>query len=322
MIDSPRPTPRAPQSPLPTGQALLLVSPVSGGGRGERALGEVCAALEELGIRPLVHRSASLADAVEQVRGAGPDTLVLALGGDGLIGAAAGAAAETGALLLPLAGGRGNDTVRRLGLGLHPAQTVRNLPALLERRIDLAWVTTEDGVAASGLAYLGVCATGFDGVANELGNGVRMRLGPLTYLVGGALALFRFRGAKYTVTVDGHEARGTGWFVAVANHGQYGGGITISPHSRVDDGELDVVGLWGGSVARVAAVFLSAYRGAHLGFRGVRVRAGRRFRIEADQPLGVFVDGERVGTLPAEISVRPGALRVLAGAGAPALAAR
>lgn len=300
-------------------RVLLLVSPVSGGGRGERALGAVVAELAAHGIRTHVHRSESLADAAARVRAAGPDALVLALGGDGLIGAAAGAAAETGALLLPLAGGRGNDTVRRFGLGLDPAATVRRLPTLREHRSDLAWITTDDGVAARGLGYLGVCATGFDGVANELGNAVRWKLGPFTYLVGGVRALFQFRGAHYTLTVDGRERSGRGWFVAIANHGQYGGGIRVSPHSRIDDGQLDVVGLWGGSVARVAAVLLSAYRGVHLGFRGVESDSGREFKLSADQPLGVYVDGERVGTLPASITVHPGVLRVLTGPDAPAV---
>ncbi len=317
------PIPAAAPSPSAAGfgasPPLLLVSPTSGGGRGERALEAVREALAAHGITPIVHRSTSLGDASERVRRAGADTLVIALGGDGLIGAAAGAAAETGALLLPLAGGRGNDTVRRLGLGLDPVDTAHSILTLTEHRIDLAWVTTADGRAASGLAYLGVLASGFDGVANELGNAVRFPLGPLTYLVGGARALFRFRGARFTVSVDGAETSQKGWFMAVANHGQYGGGITISPDSRINDGHLEVVSLWGGTVARVAAVLLTAYRAAHLGMRGVEVQHGRQIRITADQPLGVFVDGERVGQLPATVSVRASALRVLAGTAAPAL---
>lgn len=317
-VPAPDPT-RAALPEWTSRRVLLLVSPVSGGGRGERALGAVVTELAAHGIRAHVHRSESLADARAQVRAAGPDALVLALGGDGLIGAAAGAAAETGALLLPLAGGRGNDTVRRFGLGLEPAATVRRLPELREGHSDLAWITTEDGPAARGLGYLGVCATGFDGVANELGNAVRWKLGPFTYLVGGVRALFQFRGAHYTLSVDGRERSGRGWFVAIANHGQYGGGIRVSPNSRIDDGRLDVVGLWGGSVARVAAVLLAAYRGAHLSIRGVAVDSGREFRLAADHPLGIYVDGERVGTLPATVSVRPAALRVLTGPNAPAV---
>lgn len=298
---------------------LLIVSPTAGGGRGARAAGGVQAALVAGGMSPIVHRSTSLADAADLVRRTDPATLVIALGGDGLIGAVAGAAAETGALLLPLAGGRGNDTVRRLGLGLDPTTTARQISQLREHRVDLGWVTTADGTAASGHAFIGVCATGFDGVANELGNEIRIPLGPLTYLAGGVLALFRFRGARYTLTADGREQSGRGWFLTVANHGQYGGGIRISPDSRINDGTLEAVGLWGGGVVRVITVFLAAFRGAHRSMRGVRFTPGREFRIEADQPLAVFADGENVGRLPASVSVRPGVLRILAGADAEAL---
>ena len=332
MTDTPQPhgpahdtqisAPQLPWSPSSTIRPLLIVSPVSGGGRGQRALAGVRAAFIRNGVEPIVHHSASLADAADRVRRADRRALIVALGGDGLLGAVAGAASETGAVLLPLAGGRGNDTVRRLGLGLDPVATVQHLHDLTEHRIDLGWVRTQDDSAAVGRAFLGVSATGFDGVANELGNGIRLRLGPLTYLAGGALALFRFHGAQYTITVDGRVTRTRGWFVTVANHGQYGGGVQISPDSRVTDGTLEAVQLRGGSVLRAALVLLAAYRGAHLGMRGVTVEAGREVRIDADQPLGVFADGERVGSVPATVTVRRGALRVLAGPRAAALGLR
>ncbi|MBL3700933.1 diacylglycerol/lipid kinase family protein [Leucobacter luti] len=323
MTDTPQPR-RAPQRAaaepaLTRNTPLLLVSPVSGGGRGLRALPAVHAALEAAGLSPVVHHSASLADAADRVRRAGPDALVIALGGDGLIGAAAGAVAKTGALLLPLPGGRGNDTSRRFGLGLDPVAAAAAVATYREHRIDLAWVTTADGPAAGGRGFLGVCATGLDGVANELGNGIRLKLGPLTYIAGALLALFRFTGANYTVTSGGATRRGRAWLVAISNHGQYGGGVRISPDSRIDDGTLEVVGLWGGGFVRLAAVLISAFRGAHLRFTGVRVESARTVTIDADHPLGVFVDGERVGTLPATVTVRPGALRVLAGPRAEAL---
>jgi diacylglycerol kinase family enzyme len=42
------------------------------------------------------------------------------------------------------------------------------------------------------------------------------------------------------------------------------------------------------------------------------VLRGREVRVEADREIPVGGDGELIGTLPAAISIRPGALRVIA----------
>lgn len=73
-----------------------------------------------------------------------------------------------------------------------------------------------------------------------------------------------WKDVTFTVTVDGKETVFPGWFVAVGNMGQYGGGLHICPEAKVDDGLLDVVTLGRASILRVAATFLRPYRGTHL----------------------------------------------------------
>ena len=225
------------------------------------------------------------------------------LGGDGFLGAAAAGAGDSGAILLPLAGGRGNDTIRRLGLDLDPVKTVRSLSKLVVRETDLGMV--------NGRAYLGVANAGFDGLANEYGNGARINLGPFVYLYGGLKAFLQWHNVTFTLEVDGTRSAFPGWFIAVGNIGQYGGGLRICPEAMADDGLLDVVALGRASIPGVAATFLRSYRGSHLRRRNIAFSRGSEITLSASKPLNIYADGELVGPLPARITIAPAAVKML-----------
>ncbi|SEE98759.1 lipid kinase, YegS/Rv2252/BmrU family [Arthrobacter alpinus] len=285
------------------GRALLLVNPTSGRGRALRLLPRTAAALRAAGCSLEVSTTESLADATEQARLAPAGTLVAVLGGDGFLGAAAAGARESGAVVLPLAGGRGNDTVRRLGLALNPVKAVQGLDRLTVRELDLG--------LANGRPYLGVANAGFDGLANEYGNDARLNLGPFVYLYGGIRAFLDWKNVTFTVSVDGKETSFPGWLVAVGNVGQYGGGLRICPQAKADDGRLDVVSLGRATILGVAATYLRSYRGSHLGQRNVIFTRGSAVSISASKPLNLYADGEKVATLPALMEVLPRAVKFL-----------
>lgn len=294
-----------------SGGALLLVNPTSGRGHGLKLLPRTAQALETAGFRPAVHITKSLAEATELARKAAAGSLVAVLGGDGFLGAAAAGAMESGAVLLPLAGGRGNDTVRRLGLALDPVKAVAALDRLVVRDLDLGTV--------NGRPYFGVANVGFDGLANEYGNSARLNLGPFVYLYGGLKAFLEWKSVTFTVSVDGRENEVPGWFVAVGNVGQYGGGLRICPQAKADDGQLDVVSLGRATILGVASTFLRSYRGAHLGRPNISSDRGSTVGISADKPLNIYADGELVSALPAEVGILPQAVKVLVPPASPVL---
>jgi diacylglycerol kinase family enzyme len=271
----------------------------------------VLAALAAQGYEVAEHVTTGLADARAAAAAAPSGTLVASLGGDGLHGAVAAGVMGTGNVLLPLGGGRGNDTVRRLGLPVNPVRAVRAVPSLVVRALDLGCV--------DGVPFLGVAHVGFDSRAAELANSSRFSLGPLSYLAGGVRALLTWKGVGFTVDVDGAAESFPGWFVAVGNLGQYGGGIRITPRAAADDGLLDIVGMRSGSRIRLIAVFLCAFRGAHLGLPGVSWNRGRKVRLSGAPGLNVYADGELAGPLPVTITVLPAALSVLVPQRSPAL---
>lgn len=289
---------------------LLLVNPTSGRGRALKLQQATTQALREAGYCPTVHVTVSLDEATTLARAAQVGTLIAVLGGDGFLGAAVAGAKESGAVVLPLAGGSGNDSVRRLGLPLDPVKTIKSIDSLSERRVDLGVV--------NGRVFLGVANVGFDGLANELGNSAKINLGPLVYLYGGIKAFLSWRNVGFTLDVDGRQREFPGWFVAVGNVGQYGGGLRICPEATVDDGALDVVSLGRAGILRVAEVFVRSYRGKHLQVPGISSMRGREIRIESGTPLNIYADGEKVGPLPAAIGVLPHAVSMLVPEDSPA----
>ena len=108
--------------------------------------------------------------------------------------------------------------------------------------------------------------------------------------------------------------------VVVANSRYYGKGMAIAPAARLDDGLLDVVVIEAASKRELIRSFPKVYDGRHVDLPEVTVLTGARVEISADArwPVPVGADGEPLGPLPsldsppAEISVLPGALAVLA----------
>lgn len=289
----------------------LIINPASGRGRSARLRHSVADALAREGFTVTEHETLDLADATDAARTAPAGSLVASLGGDGLLGAVAAGVSDSGAVLLPLGGGRGNDTVRRLGLTVDPIRSIRGIDDLRVAAMDLGRV--------NGVPFLGVANVGFDGFATEIANATRLNLGPLTYLYGGARALLTWRGVTFAVTVDDVPHSVTGWFVAVGNVGQYGGGLRITPNAVADDGHMDVVTMGQAHAGAAVSTFLKAFTGTHLGHPAIRESRGRRITIDADVALNVYADGELIGPLPATIETIPSAVKVLAPTVSPAL---
>ncbi|HMA47995.1 MAG TPA: hypothetical protein VKP11_12515, partial [Frankiaceae bacterium] len=63
---------------------------------------------------------------------------------------------------------------------------------------------------------------------------------------------------------------------------------------------------------RFLADFPKVFTGRHVDEPSIEVVRARRVRVDADRPFRVYADGDPIADLPAQIGVRPGALRVLA----------
>ena len=284
----------------------LIVNPAAGAGRAAKHLPTAEAELGRLGIPVHREETTSLDHAKELARAATEaGEAVFTLGGDGLVGAVAGALADTGTPLGVLPGGRGNDFARVLGIPGDPAEAVRALVAAPERKLDLA--------EAGGRPFIGIASCGFDSVANRIANESRLVKGNLVYLYAALRAVATWTPARFELVLDGKVRVYTGWSVGACNSKAYGGGMYAAPNAELDDGLLDVV--VSERTSRFNFVFRllpRVFKGTHVDLPYVHEMRAREVRISADRPFTLYADGDPVQDLPVTVRVRPGALTVLA----------
>ena len=283
----------------------LIVNPSAGAGRAAGLLPDVEAALRAHGIAFRVDRTTSIEHARElasTARDAG--AVAAAMGGDGIAGAVAGELADTGAVMALLPGGRGNDLARKLGIGHDPVAAVGLLAAGKERRIDVA--------RAGGRVYVGILSAGFDSRVNEIANATRLPLGTQVYAYGALRALWSWRPARWEVRIDGTDHAFTGYAVAVANSGVFGGGMWLVPDARLDDGLLDVAFTRDRPKLSYLRGLRQVFDGSHVDAPGFEIVRGREVTFRADRPFTAYADGDPIADLPATVTVAAGALRVIA----------
>ncbi|NYD65700.1 diacylglycerol/lipid kinase family protein [Agromyces atrinae] len=240
----------------------------------------------------------------------GVDGLVM-VGGDGMVSVGVNLVAGTGVPLGIVAAGTGNDMAR--GLGLPTDDTHAATSALREalrrppRAIDA--VRVHQGGLASW--YSAVLSAGFDAVVNERANRMTRPRGPSRYILALLRELATFRPVDYVLTIDGVRREQKAMLVSVANNSSIGGGMRIVPHADVADGLLDVFIVHRISTLTLLRVFPKVFAGTHIDHPAVEFVTARTVRIEAEG-IVAYADGERLGALPVDAEVVPGALRVFA----------
>ncbi|WP_194291573.1 diacylglycerol/lipid kinase family protein [Cumulibacter manganitolerans] len=287
----------------------LLINPRSAYGREERR-SRIERLLRTQGYEVTTHVTAAAGDAENHTAALGPDALVAVVGGDGTIAEAARGAVRSGAVLIPLPGGRGNDLCRYFGIGLDLERAVQQLPTYAERRIDAGSI--------DGRVFVGVATIGFDAIANDFANRSKVR-GKTVYAVSALRALARWKPMTFTLLVDGEPRTLVGTSVVIGNTGRYGGGMRICPRAEVDDGLLDLVTI--GKVGRLDFVrtLPKVFTGSHLAHPQVHMEQVRTVRVEAVEGgrrahrrrMAIYADGDRVAAVPVEVSVLPDAVRML-----------
>jgi diacylglycerol kinase (ATP) len=246
----------------------------------------------------------------ERAVAAGADALVV-VGGDGMVNLGANIVAQTGTPLGIVPSGTGNDLAD--GLGIPVGDTEAAIDALLDalhrppRVIDAGLI--RHGELSTWFA--GVLSAGFDAIVNERANLMTRPRGRSRYIFALLRELATLRPIPYEIVADGVPLETSAMLVSVANNRSLGGGMQIVPHAGLDDGMLDLFVVARMSKLRFLRVFPRVFSGTHTDLPEVSFRRVRTVSLSAPD-IVAYADGERIGPLPVEISVVPGALRMLA----------
>jgi diacylglycerol kinase (ATP) len=254
------------------------------------------------------------------------DAIVL-LGGDGTIHRHLSQLVKIGLPLLVVPAGSGNDFASSLGL-----RRVRDSLAAWQkfcgraanvRDIDLGVISpiTNPGECPSmqnSHYFCCVAGVGIDGEvarrANQLPRWLRGNGGYLLSVVPTILTFSPFPIRVLAASPDEPwklRSDQPALLAAFANSPLYGGGMKIAPRAKMDDGRLDACLVGAVPPLRLLRLFPTVYSGRHLRVPEVRYFQVWRARVETEDPMDVYADGEYVCRTPVEIGVERAALKVI-----------
>lgn len=279
---------------------LLAINPTSGRGKGSVVGQQVANFLSERKIQYRIVTGANALQFQENLRKESSSaSLIIAVGGDGLLHMAIQIAAHKNLPLVTIPAGTGNDFVR--ALGWDPDKPLEPLWAAINSSATFIDLGNVDG------EYFGaIASTGFDSLVNERANKMRFPKGPAKYNVAMALELPRFQPLQYKFVIDGKSYEREAMLIAAGNGNSYGGGMLVCPNAELQDGLLDLMILNPVSKREFVMIFPSVYEGKHIEHPQVEIIRAKEIYIEADAIC--YADGERVGPMPATISVAEKAL--------------
>jgi diacylglycerol kinase (ATP) len=312
---------------VPERSLCLIVNPQAGHGRARALLPRAIAVLTAAGTEHRVVESASLDHARELAAEASErGEVIVAVGGDGMAGALAGATAALGASYGLIPAGRGNDLATVLGIPPDPAAAARVLTGAATCSVDLIGVSTpgQPEQIVAGSVYAGLPA-----LANQVANSTRLLKGSLVYSVAALRVLARWRPVTFTVKITGQQAPADGpareevhefpgYAVVVANSAYFGGGMLVAPPAQINDGVLDIVLMRHASKLTFLSALMAIKDGSHVKLPQISLDRGTEVTITMSADLPAAADGEPLacasplaaGT-PLKIRVLPGALTVL-----------
>lgn len=290
----------------------VIVNPEAGRGSARQWMGELEVRLS-LAIQS-THRIISWqiletsgpGDATELAREAirGGANIVAAAGGDGTIGEIVNALVGTDVALGVIPMGTGNDFARSLGIGTDVDRAIYNLLEGVPIAIDVG--------RTQGRYFVNVAGCGLDAVvAQRVNRGFRWLRGTYAYVVAALQTLLTYRATLIRLTLDNEVIETKAMLCSVANARYYGGGMRIAPDAMLTDGLYDVCLLEAVGKIEFLRTFPKVFKGRHITHPAVRMLRSKYVKVESDRPLPVLVDGEIVGTTPAEFEMLPGALNVM-----------
>ncbi|HEY7595508.1 MAG TPA: YegS/Rv2252/BmrU family lipid kinase [Actinophytocola sp.] len=290
----------------------MVVHPASGLGRAGRIADTVAQRLRGA-VDDLITVAATTVEESRRLMERAHDTtldVLVVVGGDGSAHQGVQFCADTGVALGVVPAGTGNDLARTLGAPKDPLEATDALVAAIKAgqrtKIDL-------GRVAGGPWFAGVLCAGFDSAVNERANRMRWPSGPRRYDLAIVAELAKLRGGRLSVTQDGERTEVEATQIAIGNIPYYGGGIPVCPSADPTDGLFDITLVRSAKRRDLVRMLPGLRTGNHVHNPLVTTSQARQVRIGEENGWVAYADGERIGPLPVEVSLVPGALTVVNG---------
>ena len=288
----------------PSTPRILIVHNPCAGSPDRSLYDAVLARLREHGCRITIAETAGRGDATQLVGDPTEFDRIVAVGGDGtfneVVNGVASVADAPPLAIIPE--GTSNVLAAEIGLRYDPVRISEAILYGQPTPITLGRV--------NGHYFAAMMGAGLDAyVIAQVDHALKRRYGAKAYAASFFRQLREFSFPEYAVSVDGNtHVAGS---VIVANASRYARSWKVAPGADIRSDRFDVCsiarrGRWGRFV-QAAALF--GGRIAH--GRGLDITLGSRISISGPAGDPVQADGDVVTTLPAEVVVQPGAVRLL-----------
>ena len=244
--------------------------------------------------------------------------LVIAVGGDGtvhevingLMRLPAGKRPKFG--VVPL--GSGNDFAHAAGVESSPDLALKQALTGRPRKIDIGVIEDEHGRKEYWDNSVNI---GFGGSVNIYSHSHPRLRGFLMYLVAVLeVMVSRYDVLPMQIVSDGKKWEDELMMLAVCNGPREGGGFSVAPEARLDDGLLQYTCVRKVSRPMMLRLLPEVMNGTHGRFRQVRMGQFRTMQVQTDRPVVVHIDGEifsgfGMRTDHLAVELLPGALEVM-----------
>lgn len=265
----------------------IIVNPQGGKGKSVKALKIVEQKLTANNIAYKIYNTEYAGHATEIARELSktPDTKIIMMGGDGSFNEILNGIENFENVTLGIIPcGTGNDFVRASG---HPTDPKRAIELILKNNVGHV-----DFIDLGKRRCLNVAGAGMDVDVLIKYESMKCFRGKIKYYASLIYTLIHLKFHKLRVTVDGKSMDKTVFMIGVGNGTCIGGGMPISPHSKVDDGLLNVVIVNELPKRKIPLTLLKFLKGKHIDMPFTEEYTGKEVVVEVLDDGRIETDGE------------------------------
>jgi len=291
-------------------QVLFIVNPASAGGKTKQRFKEISKKINKELIDETIFYTKKSGCAMDYAKKAALDgnfDVIVSVGGDGtaneiingLINSEVPYESLPAFTILP--SGTGSDSVRTLGIPKEIESFFEIVVANKTQSIDV-------GVAKFTLVnnemkqryFLNACDLGIGATVahavNSMNQDREKKSGKSKYFRSIMKQVFKFKtfDATYVMNGESFEIKKT-VIVAICNGMFFGGGVKVSPLSKMNDSSIELLATTNLSKSALLGVVSKVYSGAHLGHKKVIFKQATTFTVIPDKPQLLETDGEVAG---------------------------
>lgn len=288
---------------------LFIVNPAAGNGSTLKLIPEIENFFRKNGGNYKIEITKQIGDAKDIAsRYTSSENLrVYSVGGDGTLNEVLNGMVGSASSLAVIPSGTGNDFIKSIIPQYSIKNILQNTIQGTEKVLDCANV--------NGRYFLNISSMGFD--ADIAHNAVKYKKSiilprKLAYIISIFTTLFKYKHKHMIIEIDGKTIFDSNvLLIAVANGKYYGGGVNISPHSKLEDGKLNISLVGAVKVTRILQAMLQLARGKYEEISELNFLVGKRIKIKCDNEIFMNIDGELVETNEADFEIFPSKIKFI-----------